>query len=445
MLTKVLWQALLVPPSILGLTLVASISPSLAEIGKTANPDLTLGSEVTTSLELQGVEGSSASSVSSIESSIAADTISSPIETAELQPSLNFKTIAQNKELTPLHTSVGELSQATVTNASALKQNNTQDKPIEFPSLNTEETPVETPNTNTNTNTEETPVETPNTNESQTSASESNRWHFMFQPYVYLPITIYGDTTVGKLRGNGSGSGSGNSGGDIDIGFDEIKTFIDEKLNFLFFGDFQAWRPDYHLGFLANIDYLSASTDVTLTRPVRNPGLADYVPTELKASLDSEVWSGDLAASYRFYDKTKVNPKGVSTEHDLGPLLFDVIGGMNITSVNLNLDLSTNLGGTANFDRGKTIVSPLVGGRVQWNFAPKWAAVTAGSFSGFGISGLTKWSARTGIDWMFAGDTSVGIGYRFSYLNYNKDLDSGKDFGLTLNQNGPYLDFSFRF
>ncbi len=151
----------------------------------------------------------------------------------------------------------------------------------------------------------------------------------------------------------------------------------------------------------------------------------------------------DLAATYRFYDPAKVNPKGIATEFDLGPVLFDVIGGMNITSVNSDLDLTTNLGGAVSSDNGATVVSPLLGGRFRWNTSPKFAVVVAGSVSGFGISGLSQYSFRTGIDWMFSGNTSLGLGYRFGFLNYNKGGD--RDFSLEANQSGPYISFGFRF
>jgi hypothetical protein len=244
---------------------------------------------------------------------------------------------------------------------------------------------------------------------------------------------IYGDASTGRLTK------------EIDLGFDEIKKTIKDDLNFAFFADLQAWTPNYHVGILTNVDYPSTSDENTFTRTVRHPRLDKFVPSQLKTSVDTDLWSVDLAAAYRFYDQSKVNPKEVSTEFDLGTLVFDVFGGMNLTSISNDLDLSTNLGGEASFDNGATVVSPLLGARLRINTSSKFAVITEASVAGFGIGGLTRWNALGGIDWMFSGNTSLGLGYRFGYTSYNSELDHDNDFGVTLNNNGPYLSFSFRF
>jgi hypothetical protein len=119
-----------------------------------------------------------------------------------------------------------------------------------------------------------------------------------------------------------------------------------------------------------------------------------------------------------------------------------VLGGLNITSLNTQLDLSTNLGGEGEFSTSKTVVSPLLGGRFRWNATPELAVVLSGSVSGFGIGGLTQYGVLGGVNWMFSGNTSVGLGYRFGFLDY----DSGSsEVDLNVDQNGPYLNFGFRF
>jgi hypothetical protein len=283
-----------------------------------------------------------------------------------------------------------------------------------------------------NTNEKETTVVSEPTIE-DIAASDSNRWHFLFQPYLYLPITIYGDTTVGRLSR------------DFDIDSEQIKTTVKDDLNFAFLGDIQAWSPNYRVGIIANVDYLALSDDNTINRPVRRPGFAEFIPTEFNVNVDNQEWNVSLAAAYRFYDQSKVNPQGVSTEFDLGLVVFDVFGGLNITSVSTDLELSTDFGGKASFDNSTTVVSPVLGGRLRLNVNPKLAWVTTGSVAGFGISGLSKWNVMSGIDWMFSGNTSLGLGYRFAHTSYNSELEIDKDFGVTLNQNGPYLSFSFRF
>lgn len=280
--------------------------------------------------------------------------------------------------------------------------------------------------------TDETIIESdPQTDE--TNVSQSNRWHFLIGPYLYLPVTIYGDTNVRRFSK------------DFNSDFDDVRTTVRENLDFAFFGDLQAWTPNYHIGIIANIDYVSLSGNDSFNRSLRYPRLDKYIPTEFDVKVDNQLLSGSLGAAYRFYNEAKVNPEGVSSEFDLGLLVFNVFTGVDVTSVNTDVDLSTNLGGEASLSDSKTVVSPMLGAQLRLNFTPKLALVTTGSVAGFGISGLTKWSAMSGIDWMFSGNTSLGIGYRVGYTDYNLDLDNGENFGLSINQNGPYMSLSFRF
>ncbi len=279
-------------------------------------------------------------------------------------------------------------------------------------------------------------AETPATDstEAQTTetTTENQKWHFLLAPYLYVPFNINGSANFRNISS------------DFDFGPSQVGAALRNSLDALFFGELEAWTPNYHLGFLVNGDYASFSSERgrTFTLPVRLPGSIGTIPAELDVSADVDIVRVDLAASYRFYDPTKVNPNGVSTEFDLGPVLFDVNGGINITSINAELGLSTNLGLAGELDVGKTVVSPLLGVRFRWNAAPRFAVVLGGSVSGFGISGLSQYGFRGGIDWMFSGNTSLGLGYRFGWFNYN---DSSSDLDLDINQNGPYLNFGFRF
>lgn len=194
------------------------------------------------------------------------------------------------------------------------------------------------------------------------------------------------------------------------------------------------------MGILTNVDYVSLSSDSSLTRPVRRPGFAAFIPTELDADLDTQLLSVDLVASYRFYDPSKTNPEGLNTEFDLGPLVFDVMGGVNLISLDTDLELSTNLGGEGEFSNNKTVISPLLGGRLRWNATSDLAFVLAGSVSGFGIEGLTRYGIQGGVNWLFSGNTSLGFGYRFAFLDYSSD-----EIDLNVDQNGPYLNIGFRF
>ncbi|WP_024545806.1 outer membrane protein [Picosynechococcus sp. NKBG15041c] len=263
--------------------------------------------------------------------------------------------------------------------------------------------------------------------------SEPNKWHFLIQPSLYVPLTIYGDATVGRLNG------------DFAIGAAQIRKSIKDDLNLAFFGRAQAWRPDYRLGVFTEFDYLSLTSERSITRPILFPNTPGPIPVTLNAAVDSKIWSFSLGGAYRFYDRTKINSTEVKTEYDLGPLVFDIFGGLNVTGIDLDFNLNTNIGQRAGLDASKTITSPILGGRFRYNFSPQIAWVTSGSVSGFGIEGLTQWNLNTGVDWLFSDKTSLGAGYRFGYTGYNSNLRNNADFGLNVNQNGPYVNLSFRF
>jgi hypothetical protein len=287
------------------------------------------------------------------------------------------------------------------------------------------------------------PNELPDIAQSTSPQAQSDQWHFLLVPYVYLPFSISGTATYEdseNFRNNFAGNFDGSQDFEFDSG--DITTALKNSLNFAFLGEFEAWTPNYQLGILANFDYLSLSDDDTLNRSVRRPGFANFVPTEIDTSVDTQVWNVDLAASYRFYDPAQANPQGLNTEYDLGPFVFDVLGGLKITSINTDLDLSTNLGGEGEFSTNDTLISPLLGGRFRWNATPELAVLVSGSVSGFGISGLTQYAVQGGVSWMFSGNTSLGLGYRFAALDYNADSN---ELDLEVDQHGPYLNFGFRF
>ncbi|PSN77770.1 hypothetical protein C8B47_20355 [filamentous cyanobacterium CCP4] len=288
----------------------------------------------------------------------------------------------------------------------------------------------------------------PPANIAQTTPNQppSEQWHFLVVPYVYVPFNISGSATfkgTEEFRNNFLGDPTDPSrdpSRDFEFTPTEIRAALQNSLNFAFFSGLEAWTPNYNVGILANLDYLSLSSGETLTREVRRPGFANFIPTELNASLNTQLWRGDLAASYRFYDAARANPEGLNTEFDLGPFVFDVLGGLSLVQVNAQLGLSTNLGGSGQFSSTRTLVSPLIGGRFRWNASPKLAVLLSGTVSGFGLGGLTQYGVQGGVDWMFSGDTTLGAGYRFSFLDY-----SSSQLDLDVNQNGPYLNVGFRF
>jgi hypothetical protein len=457
-LTNPLWRVLLATPSVLGMTLALSMTSSLAQSQPPAEQSLVAAQAVSPGLE----PPRSPQLDSTQEQQAAFPSASLAITQTSVSPFVSAQAIqpvpeSQNPSVrfTPLQAWAESIAPSSPANTNTKINPATQMEPIgetytkspvilvqstnsrdlqptgsQSPSGDGLQVPLAQSSDSTETPSSDSSAAQPTTSQSTT------KWHVLFQPYIYIPITIYGSTSARNFRGK-------DVSRDFAISPSEIRTKLQNDLDFVFFGRLEAWTPNYHLGLLADVDYISFSSKTTLNRDVRRPGLVDFVPSQVTVASDSQTWVVDLAAAYRFYNPSQVNPNGVSTEFDLGPVLFDLFGGINITGVDVDLNLTTDLGGEREFNGGKTIVSPLLGGRFRWNASPKLAVVTAGSVSGFGISGLMQWGVLGGIDWMFSGNTSLGLGYRFGFFNYDKG--TGREFSLEANQNGPYLSFSFRF
>lgn len=522
--TSLFYKCLLATPSLLGITLAVTTVPSFAAVNTVESPSpktttvsaiaVTIASSIPTSSTVQvdsdtkneRLQSSLQSEPIQLQepSSLPANTVSLSTRASDLQDSnsptpqigdapsqLSWQEAATSSVSLSVSTvrlkpvaanltgsSILALSPGTVTDPLLLAEQPVVDCPQGgCTPPNPESIPPQPDTTSSPTEQSPTTIEPLPTS----AATQPERWHFLLQPYIYLPFSIYGDATVKGYTA------------DVSLGPDSIFSAIRNSLQFAFLGRAEAWTPNYRLGFILGGDYLAAGKDNTFTRPdpdrladavinrvadqvqnrlddsqrrlitalIENSGLdngqiqsqietivgqklSEVVPTDFQSNVQVQNWSTDLAFAYRFYNASKVNPKGVATEFDLGPFLFDVIGGIRLGGTSGQLDVTSNLGGEGNFNNSVFNVSPLLGGRFRLNVSRKLALVIAGSVSGFGINTLWQYEALSGLDWKVWGNTSVGLGYRFAGINFN--TGSGLDaFGVNLSNNGPYLSFTFRF
>ncbi len=292
----------------------------------------------------------------------------------------------------------------TFVNASSLEivqesgGSNPSPTPTESPSTQPSGTPSETPTTQPT----ETPTETPTMQPPQSSAPQtSNKWHFLFTPYIYLPVTIYGDATVKGFTSN------------VTLPPSEVFSAIRNTFEFGLTGKVEAWTPNYRFGVLLNGDYIEQGRENNFTRPnpnrlldlaidrvanrirdrvddVLRQQVADYllgrlddriqqelearlgarleqiIPSQFRSNLQVQTWNVDLAFAYRFYNESQVNPKGVATEFDLGPFVANALVGVRIGGISSDLDVETNLGGEGSFSRSVTLAQPLLGARFRY-------------------------------------------------------------------------------
>lgn len=252
------------------------------------------------------------------------------------------------------------------------------------------------------------------------------RWRFSLTPYVFVPFLIDGRVGIG----------------DVTVDFtqerEDVAETIESNLNFAAAARVEAWRG--HLGLIFDGAYVNLGTDNSASIAVPNC-LCNIFPSEIETEVTTEYGQFDLGVGYRFAE----NASTAATEFELGPITFDAIAGIRIYAISATIDINTNVGTDRTLDASKTIVAPLLSGQFRWNVSPNFAGWLKTDLAGLGIGGtLMAFSVTGGIDWMFSGNTSLLVAYRFSNLNYSTDV-GGRDFELDVLFHGPYVGVTFRF
>ncbi len=416
MVTKLLWNLIRVMPVVLGTTLMTMMSAHASERVKVQHP-----TQLSTFVEVE--DGDRPENSQSKENQIEFSTVTLP----DLKPHLPND---------------GQISQVnTATTANELIADELPETKQEPPDLTDELT--ESPDALT---IDELADESPESTESsdelsadastidqsdslsqETEPSPSLRWRFTVEPYIFIPLDVEGDVTIGDFTT------------DIDRN-SSLPEFVDtarDTLNFGFLGRFEAWRGN--LGLILDTSYINVERNNT-----RSPDILDgeILPSEIDTAITVRYGQFDLGGGYRFAGG---NPAEAATEFDLGPVVFDVIAGMRIYTSSQKIEISNNLGRDRELDNSTTFVTPLLSSRLRWNLSRKVALGARGDVAGFGVSGLDlAWSVTGGVDWMFSGNTSVLLGYRVSSIDYTREVRD-EDLGLDLLLHGPYLGVLFRF
>jgi hypothetical protein len=264
----------------------------------------------------------------------------------------------------------------------------------------------------------EAPQPTPKASDSPASP----RWRFSVTPYAFAPFSVNGDVTVR------------NFSSDFNVGLSDIL----DRLNFALAGRVEAWRGN--LGLIFDGSYFNLGQDGSVRLSTPNC-LCNVLPSRINTEINVQYGQFDLGFGYRY----GTNVSNAATEFEMGPLVFDAIVGMRIYTFDQEINISTNLGGERNLQGSTTLITPLASGRIRWNISPTLAGWVRGDLAGFGIGGtLFATSFTAGIDWRFAGNTSLLLAYRLSTLQYNTDV-RGEELGVNLLLHGPYIGMVFRF
>lgn len=252
------------------------------------------------------------------------------------------------------------------------------------------------------------------------STFEDDAWRFGVTPYLFLPITTSGTSTVAGL--------------DADIELNLVDVL--ELLNGALSGRAEAWRGDF--GFAVEGYYVSIGGSGSVTSP--GPASAN-----LDADVKVDQVFVDLVGAYRFAD-------GVYNE-DGRRYAFDVQAGGRFNSLkqeidaNLSADLRQTVRRQRTFGGTENWWEPVIGIRGMADLNDSWTGAVLADFSGFGVNGDTlQWKVRLHAsyrpwDWQ---QTAFGFGWEFYGIDFSTTRDDGR-FAYDVFQTGPVLTFSYQF
>ena len=251
--------------------------------------------------------------------------------------------------------------------------------------------------------------------ESNLAPAAPDEVRFNVTPYLFLPVTTTGTSTV-----------AGGTG-DIDLGLGDILG----ALRFAGSLRSEVWRGD--LGLILDGYYVNLKEGTSFTLPGPLSGTA-RVDITVKQS-----WVTMMPA-YRFAQ---------GTTDTGGRYAMDAYAGVRWNSLRQEVDASvdigplpgiqTTLGGT------ETWWEPVIGIRGGVQIADEWVLGARAELGGFGANGSDlQWNVLAGADYSPWENASVKLGWQFYGIDFSTNRADGK-FAYDVFQTGPYLGATFRF
>ncbi len=248
------------------------------------------------------------------------------------------------------------------------------------------------------------------------SGASDDEWRFTVSPYLFLPVSTTGTSTV--------------AGGTVDLDL-SLKDVL-KHLDFALSGRAEAWKGDF--GLIIDAYYVNIGGNESIGLPAGGT---------IGVDVDVRQFWFDLLGAYRVahgaYDETGrryaidlqagVRYAGLRQKVD-ADLSFDIGPGDGF---------QTSLGGTEEW------FEPVVGVRGTVELSDRWTFAARADFGGFGVSGDNlQWKVVTGLDYRAWERTSVRFGWMFYGIDYSTNRSDGK-FAYDVFQTGPYMALTHRF
>ncbi len=245
-----------------------------------------------------------------------------------------------------------------------------------------------------------------------------DEWRFTVSPYLFLPVSTSGTTTVADAS--------------VDIDLDLQDIF--EVLNLAVSARAEAWRGDF--GLIVDGYYVNIGGDETIGLPG---------PAGGTVGVDVSVKQGwvDLLGAYRLYH---------GPYDDTGRLAsFDVQAGVRYNNLrqevdaDLSVDIGPGSGRQTSLGGVEVWWEPVVGARGAMQLNDRWSAAVRADFGGFGVGGDDlQWKVLAGADYRPWDNTSLKFGWQVYGIDFSTDRSDG-EFAYDVVQTGPYLGLTFGF
>lgn len=229
------------------------------------------------------------------------------------------------------------------------------------------------------------------------ASAQGPGWSFALSPYVWAPgIATSVETARGKVE------------------VDKSSSDVLSKLDFAFMGAFEARNGRW--GLIADLFYadLSQSSATPL-------GLLFS-----RARVETEAKALSAYAAYRIHEDARVS--------------VDLMAGLRVNSVDIDLSLSPGLLPGQSFGIGETWVDPLIGGRLRFAITDHWFATAFADVGGVDVGSDFTWQVFASLGYQFNERWSVQGGWR--HVSIDKEID-GRD--VETDFSGPLLGFTLRF
>lgn len=247
---------------------------------------------------------------------------------------------------------------------------------------------------------------------------DEERWRFSMTPYLFLPVTTTGTSTV--------------AGQDVDLDLNLMDVL--KVLNGAVSGRVEAWRGDF--GFAVEGSLVALGDDASIGLSGSGSGHVDVDVTIRQAYVDLlggyRVLNGTYGESDRRYAiEALAGARYNSLTQDIA-----VNGNANLGP---GLDFQRNLGGTEGW------WEPVIGVRGLVQISARWTGAVLADFGGFGVNGDDlQWKVRAGVDYRPWVQTSIRFGWQFYGIDYATNRSDGR-FAYDVFQTGPYLALTYQF